>query len=58
MVVVATRQVWLFEIRTQRALFLINTERRREKAAIDFAREMLDVKDDEVSKKVVSSWGP
>ena len=34
------------------------TERRREKAAIEFAREMLAVKDEEVKDKVVSSWGP
>ena len=34
------------------------TERRREKAAIEFAREMLAVKDEEVKDNVVSSWGP
>ena len=34
-------------------------ERRREKAAIDFAQSMLPVKtEDEAKERVVSTWGP
>jgi len=33
-------------------------ERRREKAAIEFAQDVLGVKKEEASKHVVSSWGP
>jgi hypothetical protein len=33
-------------------------ERRREKAAIEFAQEVLGEKADSAPKKVISSWGP
>lgn len=33
-------------------------ERRREKAAIEFAKDVLKVKEEEAKEKVASSWGP
>ena len=52
---VVFRMTWCVSLVTT---FLDFTERRREKAAMEFAREMLAVKDEEVKDKVVSSWGP
>jgi len=48
----------VFDLSIFRKHLVCLAERRREKAAMEFAREMLAVKDDEIDTKVQSSWGP